>query len=165
MAMTDLNAAFIDELKDVYSAEKQLTRALPKLAKKASDAELKNAFKDHLEETKGHVERVEKVFASIGKKATAKKCEAMAGIVEEGEGVMSEDAEPEVMDAMLIAAGQKAEHYEIATYGTLVAWAKALGHKEAADLLNQNEKEEGAADKKLTALAKRINKAAMAGAR
>lgn len=165
MAMTDLNAAFADELKDMLSAEKQLVRALTKLSRKASDAELKQAFQTHLEETKVQAERVEKAFASIGKKASTKRCEAMAGIVEEGESVMEEDAAPEVMDAMLIAAAQKAEHYEIATYGTLVAWGKALGHKEAVDLLNQNEKEEGATDKKLTTIARRINKAAMAGAK
>jgi ferritin-like metal-binding protein YciE len=148
-----LHDAFIDELRDVFDAEKQLTKALPKLAKAASSTELRTAFEKHLEETRGHVTRLEQVFESIDEPAKSKHCEGIAGIVEEGKSILDEDFEGTTMDACLVAAGQRAEHYEMAAYGTLVAWARAMGHVEAADLLQQTLEEEKAADKKLTAIA------------
>jgi ferritin-like metal-binding protein YciE len=148
-----LHDAFIDELRDAYDAEKQLTKALPKLAKKATSKELKSTFESHLKETEGHVRRLERVFASIGKKASGKHCDGIAGIVEEGKSVMEEDFEESAMDACLIAGGQRAEHYEMAAYGSLIAWAKAMGHTEAASLLEETLEEEKAADEKLTSIA------------
>lgn len=154
MATTStLHDAFLDELRDVYDAEKQLTKALPKLAKAASTPTLRQAFESHLAETQGQIERLERVFVSLDEKARGKHCDGIAGIIEEGKSVMSEDFDDTTMDACLIAAGQRAEHYEMAAYGTLVAWAQAMGHTEAATLLQQNLDEEKAADKKLSALA------------
>ena len=148
-----LHEAFIDELRDTYDGEKQLTKALPKMAKAASSSGLRAAFETHLGETRGHVERLEEVFASLDEKVRGKHCDGIAGIVEEGQAVMEEDFDEATMDACLIAAGQRAEHYEMAAYGTLVAWARALGHTEAAVLLQQNLDEEKAADEKLSTLA------------
>jgi ferritin-like metal-binding protein YciE len=148
-----LRSAFIDELRDAYDAEKQLTKALPKMAKAASSPKLRTAFEDHLEETRGQIERLEQVFASLDEKVRGKHCEGIAGIIEEGKGVMEEDFDDATMDACLIAGGQRAEHYEMAAYGTLIAWAKALGHMDAVDLLQQNLDEEKTADEKLSALA------------
>ena len=148
-----LHDAFIDELRDSYDAEKQLIKALGKLAKAATSPELKKAFSSHLEETRGHVERLEQVFASIDEKVRGKHCDGIGGIIEEGKGVMEEDFDDATMDACLIASGQRAEHYEMAAYGTLVAWAKAMGHTEAASLLEATLEEEKAADEKLTSLA------------
>jgi ferritin-like metal-binding protein YciE len=148
-----LHDAFIDELRDAYDAEKQLTKALPKLAKKARSKELKSAFQNHLKETETHVTRLEQVFESIGKKASGKHCDGIAGIIEEGKNVMGEDFEESAMDACLIAGGQRAEHYEMAAYGSLIAWAKAMGHTEAASLLEETLEEEKAADEKLTSIA------------
>jgi ferritin-like metal-binding protein YciE len=148
-----LHSAFIDELRDTYDAEKQLTKALPKMAKAASSPELRAAFEKHLNETRTHVERLEAVFASIDEKARGKHCDGMAGIIEEGKTVMKEDFDEATMDACLIAAGQRAEHYEMAAYGTLAAWAKAMEHTEAANLLVMTLEEEKAADEKLTRLA------------
>jgi ferritin-like metal-binding protein YciE len=148
-----LHDAFIDELRDTYDAEKQLTKALPKLAKASSNPELRQAFEMHLEETRGQIERLEKVFESLDEKARGKHCDGIAGIIEEGKGIMEEDFDDTTMDACLIAAGQRAEHYEMAAYGTLVAWAQAMGHSEAAELLQQTLDEEKAADKKLSDLA------------
>jgi ferritin-like metal-binding protein YciE len=148
-----LHDAFIDELRDTYDAERQLTKALAKLAKAASSPDLQNAFETHLEETKGQIERLEEVFASVEEKPKGKHCDGIAGIIEEGKSIMEEDFDEGTMDACLIAAGQRAEHYEMAAYGTLVAWAKAMGHTEAAGLLQQNLDEEKAADKKLSSLA------------
>ncbi len=153
MSLQSLADAFVDELRDVYSAEKQLLKALPKMAKKATHPMLKQAFENHLSETEGQVERVEKVFESLELKARAKTCEAMQGLLEEGKSIMEEDAEPEVLDAMLIAAAQKVEHYEMATYGTLCAWAKVLGYDEALALLKQTMEQEVKADSLLTKLA------------
>jgi len=152
-AASTLHDAFIDELRDAYDAEKQLTKALPKLAKAASSSELRSVFEKHLEETRGHVTRLEQVFESTDEPAKSKHCEGIAGIVEEGKSILDEDFEGTTMDACLVAAGQRAEHYEMAAYGTLVAWARAMGHVEAADLLQQTLEEEKAADRKLTALA------------
>jgi ferritin-like metal-binding protein YciE len=148
-----LHDAFIDELQDAYDFEKQLTKALPKLAKAATSEELREAFESHLEETQGHVKRLEQVFESIGEKAKAKHCDGIAGIIEEGKNVMEEDFDDVTMDACLIAGGQRAEHYEMAAYGSLIAWANAMGHDDAAALLEQTLEEEKAADDKLTSLA------------
>jgi ferritin-like metal-binding protein YciE len=161
MGMKSLEDAFHDELRDVLSAEQQLVKAMPKMAKKATSSRLQQALKDHLSETEKHVERVEMAFEETGKTARAKKCEAMAGIIEECESVLSESAAEDVMDAMIIAAAQKAEHYEIATYGTLCTWAELLGYETAKTELGKNLDEEEAADKKLTLLSKKINKAAL----
>jgi ferritin-like metal-binding protein YciE len=148
-----LHDAFLDELRDLYDAEKQLTKALPKLAKKATAPKLQEAFESHLDETRGHVERLEQVFESLGEKARGKHCDGIAGIIEEGKSIMDEDFDGLTMDACLIAAGQRAEHYEIGAYGTVIAWAEAMGHKESVTLLQRNLAEEKAADKKLSALA------------
>ena len=148
-----LHDAFIEELRDTYDAEKQLTKALPKMAKAASSSNLRAAFEAHLEETRGQIERLEEVFASLEEKPRGKHCEGMAGIIEEGKSVMSEDFDDTTMDACLIASGQRAEHYEMAAYGTLVAWARAMGHDDAADLLQQTLEEEKATDEKLTTIA------------
>jgi len=153
MHLQDLQDLYVEELRDIYSAEKQLVKALPKMAKKAMHDDLKQAFADHLEETKGHVERLEQIFEKLGKRAGGKTCKAMQGLVEEGKETMEEDAEPEVMDAALIAAGQRVEHYEIAAYGTVRTYAKLLGDTQAAKLLQSTLDEEGAADEKLTKLA------------
>jgi len=148
-----LRDAFIEELKDAYDAEKQLIKALPKLAKAASSADLKKAFTNHLEETKGQVERLEEVFAGLDEKVQGKHCDGIEGIIEEGDAIIEEDFDTMAKDACLIAAGQRAEHYEIAAYGSLVAWARSLGHDEAAELLELTLTEEKAADEKLTSLA------------
>jgi ferritin-like metal-binding protein YciE len=148
-----LHDAFLDELRDLYDAEKQLTKALPKLAKTATSSQLRDAFESHLEETKGHVDRLEQVFETLEERARGKHCDGIAGIIEEGKSIMEEDFDEPTMDACLIAAGQRAEHYEIGAYGTVIAWAQAMGHREAVNLLQQNLDEEKAADKKLSALA------------
>ena len=148
-----LHDAFIDELRDTYDAEKQLTKALPKLAKAATNAKLRTAFETHLQETLGQIERLEQVFESLDEKVRGKHCDGIAGIIEEGKSIMEEDFDETTMDACLIAAGQRAEHYEMAAYGTLVAWAQAMGHTEAARLLQRTLDEEKAADKKLSGLA------------
>ena len=148
-----LHDAFVDELRDTYDAEKQLIKALPKMARSATHPELKEAFTAHLEETRGQVERLESVFASLDEKVKGKHCDGIAGIIEEGKSIMEEEFDDATMDACLIAAGQRAEHYEMAAYGTLVAWAKIMGHDEAAELLEQNLEEEKAADEKLSSLA------------
>ena len=150
-----LHDAFIDELRDTYDAERQLTKALPKMAKAATNPELRAAFETHLQETQEQIARLEQVFESLGEKVRGKHCEGVAGIIEEGKSMMEEDFDDATMDACLIAAGQRAEHYEMAAYGTLVAWAEAMGHTEAATLLQQTLDEEKAADKKLSALAER----------
>ena len=148
-----LHDAFIDELRDAYDAEQQLVKALPKMAKAASSSSLREAIESHLAETREQVTRLEEVFASIEEKPTGKHCEGIAGIIEEAQAVIEEDFDDVTMDACLIASNQRAEHYEIAAYGTLVAWAQAMGHTEAADLLEQTLDEERAADETLTALA------------
>jgi ferritin-like metal-binding protein YciE len=148
-----LHDAFIEELRDTYDAEKQLTKALPKLAKAASNPKLRQAFESHLEETQNQIERLEQVFESLDEKVRGKHCDGIAGIIEEGKTIMEEDFDDTTMDACLIAAGQRAEHYEMAVYGTLVAWAEAMGHTDAARLLQETLDEEKAADKKLSGLA------------
>ena len=148
-----LRDAFIDEIRDAYDAEKQLIKALPKMAKAATSAELKAAFENHLEETRGQVERLEEVFAALEEKVQGKHCDGIEGILEEGDAVMEEEFDDKAMDACLIASGQRAEHYEMAAYGSLIAWARSLGHPEVAELLELTLNEEKAADAKLTALA------------
>lgn len=149
-----LKEFFIDELKDIYWAEKQLVKTLPKMKKAATSAELQQAFEDHLETTKNHVSRLEQVFEILGKKAEAKKCDAMAGITEEGEGIISETEKgTATRDVGLIMAGQKAEHYEISTYGGLVQLAKTLGLYEIAQILALTLEEEKEADLLLTDIA------------
>lgn len=160
--MESLADLFYDELRDVFSAEKQLLKALPKMIKKATDTQLKSALENHLEETRQQVERVEKAFEDTGKAARAKTCEAMKGLIEEAEEMLSEDANPAVMDAIIIACAQKVEHYEIATYGTLCEWARALGYEKALKQLKQNIDEEEKADAKLSKIAENVNQAALA---
>jgi ferritin-like metal-binding protein YciE len=148
-----LHDMFLDELRDTYDAEKQLTKALPKLAKAATNAQLRTAFETHLQETHGQIDRLERIFASLDEKVRGKHCDGIEGIIEEGKSIMEEELDETTMDACLIAAGQRAEHYEMAAYGTLVAWARAMGYTEAAKLLQQTLDEEKAADKKLSGLA------------
>jgi ferritin-like metal-binding protein YciE len=162
--MTTLDDLLVEQLQDLYNAEKQLTKALPKMAKAATNAELKKAFQTHLAQTEGHVERLEQVFESIGEKVKGKMCHAMKGLVEEGSEAIKEKATPEVRDAALIAAAQRVEHYEIAGYGTVRTYAKFLGHSEAAKLLQQTLDEEGQTDKLLTKIAETaVNAAAEQG--
>ena len=156
MQMENLQDLLKEDLKDVLHAENQIIKALPKMIKTASHPELQQAFKMHLEETKGHVERVEQVMELMGMPVKTKPCKAMQGIIEEGKEVMSEDAEDDVMDAALIGAAQKVEHYEIASYGTLCTYAELLGLAEAKRLLGQNLEEEKATDQKLTQLAESL---------
>lgn len=157
MAKIDsLNLLLEEELKDIYSAEKQLLKALPKMAKKATSEDLRAALEEHLEVTQGQVERLEQVFEALGKPAKAKTCKAMQGLLEEGKEIMEEDATDAVMDAGIIAAAQKVEHYEIASYGTVRTWARLCGEEEAADLLQETLDEEGEADKKLSELAENM---------
>jgi ferritin-like metal-binding protein YciE len=147
--MNELRETFVEELKDIYDAEKQLLRALPKMAKAAEHEELKEAFEGHLHETEEHVRRLEQVFKLMDQPAKGKKCKAMQGLVEEGEELIREDEG----DAALICAAQKVEHYEIASYGSLESWAKLMGEQEAADLLGETLGEEKSADEKLTGIA------------
>src|SRR3954452_1030706 len=153
MQMDNLRELLVDELRDLFNAENQILKALPKMAKKAYHPELKQAFETHLAETQGHVQRLEEVFQILGEKPKGKPCAAMQGIVEEGKEIMGEDYDDDVMDAALIAAAQKVEHYEIASYGTVRAWAKLLKEKEIVGLLQQTLDEEGKTDKLLTKLA------------
>jgi ferritin-like metal-binding protein YciE len=157
MKMKSLDDLLIEEMKDIYDAEQQLTKALPKMAKAANTAKLKKAFEDHLEVTKGHVDRLEQAFKQLDQKATRKTCKAMKGLVEEGESVIEEDAEASVKDAALIAAAQKVEHYEMATYGTLRTFAEELGHSKLAQLFQTTLDEESTANETLTQCAKTIN--------
>ncbi len=153
MKLNTLEDLLHHELKDLFSAENQLVKALPKMARAATNAELKAGFEEHLEETKGHVERLNKIGEKLGQKLTGHKCKAMEGLIEEGAELISEDAEDSVRDAGLIGAAQRVEHYEIAGYGTLIALATKLGHKDFVELLEQTLEEEKATDEKLTELA------------
>ena len=153
MHSSQLMELFEKELKDIYWAEKALTKALPKMIKNATSEELINALENHLTETVEQVSRLEHVFTLIGKKAVAKTCEAMKGLIEEAEEIMSDCEEGAMRDAGIIAAGQKVEHYEIATYGTLSQFAETLGLIDAVTLLQQTLEEEKAADRKLTEVA------------
>lgn len=148
-----LEDLFIDLLKDLYSAEKQLVKALPKMAKNAQASDLQRAFQDHLKQTEKQAERIERIFSDLEGSPRGKKCVGMEGLVAEGDEIMKEAAEPEAMDAGLIAAAQKVEHYEIAGYGTARAWARHLGYNEAAKLLDQTLEEESMANELLTRIA------------
>ena len=156
MKLESLETLYIEELRDIYNAESQLLKALPKMAKAASSPELKQAFKEHLEQTEEHVERLDEIFEKLDKKPTGKTCVAMKGLIEEGSEIMKEEGEEHVLDAGLIAAAQKVEHYEIASYGTVRTWAEMLGEEDAAELLQQTLDEEGETDKRLTELAEEI---------
>lgn len=148
-----LQELFTKKLRDAYDAERQMSRSLPKMAKSASSEELRSAFEEHQQQTLGQIQRLEQVFQTLGDKARGTRCTGMAGIIEEGADVMSEGGADEVVDAALIGAAQKGEHYEIASYGTLVTFARTLGHEGAADLLQQTLDEEKEADRRLTELA------------
>ncbi len=148
---------FVDELKDLYSAEKQIVRALPKLAKVVTSEDLKQALLSHLEETKGHVARLEQAFQTLGKKPTGKTCVGMKGVLEEGSEMLEDTDKGVVRDAGLISAAQRVEHYEMAGYGSARDFAKMLGQGEIATLLEQTLEEEKAADKKLTLISKQVN--------
>jgi ferritin-like metal-binding protein YciE len=156
MKLDNLRKLFVEELRDLYSAENQLVKALPKMAKGASSEELKQALEDHLEQTQGHVERLEEVFEQLDETPKGKTCKAMKGLVEEGSEILEEDGEDSVVDAGIIAAAQKVEHYEIASYGTVRTWAGLLGENEAAELLQETLDEEGEANKLLNKLAQDI---------
>jgi len=161
MSMETLKDLFEHELKDIYYAEKALVKALPKMAKGATSPKLREGIEEHLEQTKGQVERLEQVFELMGVAARGKKCEAMEGLIAEGASLLEEDADSDVMDAGIIAAAQKVEHYEIATYGTLCTWARQLGMEDAAELLGETLEEEKQTDLKLSELAEsEINVAA-----
>lgn len=153
MKMKSLRDLLVDELKDLYSAETQLTKALPKMAKSANAPELREAFTAHLAETEKQIERLTSIFEQLEEKPGRKKCKAMEGLIEEGKELMKEDAEPMVHDAALIAAAQKVEHYEIASYGCAKTYALLLNEERVADMLQETLEEEGAADKKLTDIA------------
>jgi ferritin-like metal-binding protein YciE len=148
--MATLEDLYTDLLKDLYSAEKQLVKALPKMAKNAQSPDLQKVFQQHLKQTEGHVERIERIFVGLGGSPRGKKCVGMEGLIEEGNELLQEDVEPDVLDAGLIAAAQKIEHYEIASYGTARAWAKRLGYNEAARLLKETLDEEIMADERLS---------------
>ena len=157
MAAENLHELFVDELKDMYDAEKQLTKALPKMAKAADSEELRAAFEEHLDITRMQVNRLEEVFKSLGMTARGKTCHGMKGLIEEGQEKMSELEHGATLDAALIASAQKVEHYEIASYGTLATFAEIMGHQDAKDLLGQTLDEEKEADERLTQVAGQIN--------
>jgi len=156
MSAENLQELFVEELRDIYDAERQLTKALPKLAKAAESEELRAAFEEHLEQTRGHVGRLEQVFKLMGMTAKGKTCEGMKGLISEGQEAM-EEMEGVVLDAALIASAQKVEHYEIATYGTLATFAEVLEMEQAKALLGQTLEEEKETDEKLTGIASQIN--------
>jgi ferritin-like metal-binding protein YciE len=152
-----LKELYIDELKDIFSAESQLVKALPKMAKAATSDDLRSGFEAHLEQTRGHVQRLEQIFKALGEKPTGKKCKGMEGLIAEGTEMMGEDFDDDTMDAGLISAAQRVEHYEIAAYGTVRTYAELLGEDKAAQLLGQTLEEEKETDQKLTDLASDIN--------
>jgi ferritin-like metal-binding protein YciE len=154
--MNPLEELLIDELRDLYSAENQIIKALPKMAKTASSSDLRRAFERHLEETRRQVERLDQIGEALEIKLTGKKCKGMEGLIEEGKEIMQEDLDENAIDAGLIGAAQKVEHYEIAAYGTARTHAEILGYNKVARLLQQTLNEEGATDKKLTQLAESI---------
>jgi ferritin-like metal-binding protein YciE len=155
-----LRGLFIDELRDLYDAENRLVKALPKMAKASTSDELRSGIEHHLEQTKEHVERLKEVLGSLDEKPTGKKCPGMIGILQEGDQLMDEDYDGSVMDAALISAAQRVEHYEIAAYGCVHTWAQELGEENAAELLEKTLKEEKETDAKLTELAEQINASA-----
>jgi ferritin-like metal-binding protein YciE len=158
--MNSLAELYVDELKDLWSAEKQIVAALPKMIKAATAPKLKAGFRKHLRESQEHVRRLERIMKALGESPRGKKCVGMEGLLKEGAELIKEKPEPEVLDAGLISAAQHVEHYEMAGYGTVRTWAQLLGHRDQARLLQQTLNEEGATDKALTRLAERINLAA-----
>ena len=156
MKLNSLETLYVEELRDLYNAENQLLKALPKMAKAASSPELQQAFEEHLDQTQEHVDRLEEIFDKLGQSPKGKKCKAMEGLIEEGSEILEEEGDPSVIDAGIIAAAQKVEHYEIASYGTVRAFANMLGEEDAAELLQQTLDEEGEADKHLAELAEEI---------
>jgi ferritin-like metal-binding protein YciE len=158
-----LKDLYRDELRDVYDAENQIVKALPKMVKAASSSELEKALQEHLDKTKGHLRRLDQVFKSMGEKPKRKTCEGLKGLLEEGKELMEEDAEPAVMDAGLIAGAQRVEHYEMAAYGSLRTWAEQLGEEEAVGLLEQTLEEEKEADQILSEIAMTVNPEAAEG--
>jgi ferritin-like metal-binding protein YciE len=163
MSLDSLESLFIEELRDIYNGEKQILRALPKMAKAAESADLSQAFTKHLKETQGHVQRLERILRELGQAVRGKQCKGMMGLIEEGKEKLEEEGEAAVLDAALIASAQKVEHYEIAAYGCLRTYAQLLGYDQVAKLLEQTLAEEEAADKKLTQLGEAgINEAAAA---
>lgn len=156
MKLDSLQDLYVDELKDLYNAENQLLKALPRMAKAASAPELRKAFERHFKETQGQVKRLERIFKKLDTTPKGKKCKAMEGLIEEGKELMAEDAEPAVMDAALIGAAQRVEHYEMAGYGCVRTYARLLGYDDAAELLQQTLDEEGATDEKLSELAETV---------
>ena len=152
-----LQDVYVEQLRDLYSAESQLIKALPKMAKAAHSPELAHGFEEHLEQTKGHAARLEEIFKALDEKPTGKKCKAMVGLIEEGAETIHEDASPAAKDALLIAAAQRVEHYEIAGYGTVKTYGDLLGQDEAVRLLEETLQEEVETDEKLTEVAKSIN--------
>ena len=163
MPKESLRELYVNELKDLYSAETQLVKALPKMAKASSNAELRQGFEEHLRQTSEHVSRLEQIFEALGEKPTGKKCVGMEGLVKEGAETISEDYEDALMDAAIIGAAQRVEHYEIAGYGTVKAFAELLGENEHVSLLDQTLEEEKETDEKLTQLAEQINSQAGEG--
>jgi len=161
MSVKTLEELYVDELKDLYSAEKQITKALPKLAKAATSPELKDAFESHLQETLGQIERLDQVFDQLGKPHKAKLCHGMQGVLEEGSEVLEELEKSDLRDAALIGAAQRVEHYEMAGYGCVIEYATLLGHKDSAKLLQATLDEEKAADEKLGKIAQKVNSAAL----
>lgn len=161
MEIDSLRKLYVEELKDLYSAEKQILQALPRMAKKAKNPQLKAGFEEHVRVTEEQVKRLDQIFEGLGKSPRGKKCKGMEGLLEEGKEVMQEDMDDETRDAALIAAAQRVEHYEMAGYGTVRTYANLLGEREAARLLQQTLDEEGLTDKKLTQLAESINVEAM----
>jgi ferritin-like metal-binding protein YciE len=156
MELGSLRDLFVEELKDLYSAESQLVKAIPKLAKAAENEDLRHAFEQHLEKTKGHAQRIEQIFERLDKSPKGKRCVGMEGLIEEGSEMLEKDADPNTLDAALILAAQKVEHYEIASYGSVCAYAETLGERQAFDLLTQTLEEEKQADETLTGLAQGI---------
>lgn len=161
MGVENMDELLLDELKDIYSAEKQITKALPKMAKGAESEELKEAFQNHLEETKGHVERLDKIFEILGKGSRGKTCRGMQGLLEEGSEMLEELEKGPVRDAALIAAAQRVEHYEMAAYGSVRAFAELLKQDKIVKLLEQTLEEEKAADEKLTSISEQVNPQAL----
>jgi ferritin-like metal-binding protein YciE len=161
MQENDLQRLYMEQLKDIYSAESQLLKALPKMAKAARSQDLRQGFEKHLKQTKGHVERLEQIFSALDENPKGKKCMGMQGLIEEGEEVIKEESATEALDAGLIAAAQRVEHYEIAAYGSVRAFAELLGDDDSVNLLQQTLNEEKETDKKLTGLATEISTLAM----
>jgi ferritin-like metal-binding protein YciE len=158
MTVNTIDGLFVEELKDLYSAENQITKTLPKLIKAASSEELRSAFEHHLKETEGHVERLEKVFEILGSSPKGKTCDGMKGVLDEGSELLHETVEGSVRDAALISAAQRVEHYEMAAYGIVRSYAEKLGQSQISEILQKTLQEEKAADKKLTEISQKLNR-------